>query len=179
MLLYCRNGIVVATYDDDQNVDPSAYSADVIVVPVPSLAGLTRVGDAPAAGLPDLRPYAQPATTQTVLLAYAASARYLLETRGIAILGKPVSTNRGSQAQIAGALLTVQANPSAMIQWKYADDTWASLPAAAIIALATAVSTHVQTCFAAEATLAAGIKASPATVTTLAQIDAALAAIIA
>ncbi|HEY2210285.1 MAG TPA: hypothetical protein VGH62_01455 [Bradyrhizobium sp.] len=60
MKAYCRNGIVVATHDDEQNVDPTVYGDGVTVIRFDSLGELTRVGDPPPPGLPDTRPYAAP-----------------------------------------------------------------------------------------------------------------------
>jgi hypothetical protein len=111
------------------------------------------------------------------LLAYAAAARFAKETGGITFNGAAVQTDRETQAQLSGAYNYVQVAPSATIQWKQADGSFISLNAAAITAVATAVAVHVQACFGAEATLAAGINASPPMVTTKAAIDAAFAAI--
>src|ERR1039458_9523280 len=121
MLLDCKDGAVLATHDDNQGVPAASYGAGVVVIPVTSLAGLSRGGDAPSPGQPDTRRYAMPEITPTILITHAAFARYMLEIGGIVVSGKPVATDRGSQGKIAGELLTVQANPSATIQWKYAD----------------------------------------------------------
>lgn len=111
------------------------------------------------------------------LSAYAANARYNKETGGITVSGIAVPTDRQTQAQLTGAFNYVGVTPSATIQWKLADGAFVALDAAQITAIATAVAVHVQACFAAEATLYVGIAASPPTITTFAQIDAAFAAI--
>lgn len=115
--------------------------------------------------------------TSVQLVAYAAAARYAKETGGITTSGIMIDTSRAGQALITGAWATVQAQPSATIQWKAADGTWAALNATQITAVATAVTNHVQACFAAEAALDAAINAAPPTVTSKAQIDAAFAAV--
>lgn len=103
------------------------------------------------------------------LKSYAAFKRYGVEIAGTTYGGKPVATDRVSQALIAGAVLTVQTNPSAVIQWKYADGTWQELNATQMVALGTAVSAHVQTAFSDESTADAAIDAG--TCTTRAQVD--------
>jgi hypothetical protein len=109
------------------------------------------------------------------LTAYAAAARYAKETGGITVSGVAMPTDRETQAQLSGAYAYVQATPAATIQWKLANGSFASLTAAEIIAIATAVAAHVQACFAAEATVVAEIAAG--TMTTKAQIDSAFAAV--
>jgi hypothetical protein len=109
----------------------------------------------------------------------AARLRRRTETGGItAPLGSAsiaMPSDRETQSQLAGAAAFAQANPGATIQWKLADGSFVALAAAQIVAIAVAVATHVQACFAAEASVAAAIAAG--TVTTVAQIEAAFAAI--
>jgi hypothetical protein len=109
------------------------------------------------------------------LTAYAAFVRYAKETGGITVSGVAMPTDRETQTQLAGANSYVQATPSATIQWKLANGSFVSLSAAQISAIATAVAAHVQACFAAEATLVAGIAAG--SITTKAQVDSAFAAV--
>ena len=115
--------------------------------------------------------------TPAGLLAYAANARFNKEIAGLTVDGSAIATDRGTQAQVTGAYNFLTANPSLTLQWKAADGSWATVNLAAITAIANAIAGHVQACFAAEATLDAGINATPATVTTFAQIDAAIAAV--
>ncbi len=109
------------------------------------------------------------------LAAYAASARYAKETAGITVNGVKVATDRASQALITGAWATTQINPAATIQWKGADGTFVTLDAKAITGLASAVTAHVQACFAAEAQVGADIASGK--VKTTADVDAAFAAV--
>lgn len=154
----------------------------------PRIASEAELWDVLQARLPAMFPlwlfngatFVQPGAgqyTPVQLLAYAAAARYAKETGGITVNGIGIDTSRGSQALITGAWATVQVQPNATIQWKAADGTWAALNATQITALATAVTNHVQACFAAEAALDAAINAAPPTVTSRAQVDAAFAAV--
>jgi hypothetical protein len=113
--------------------------------------------------------------TAAGLTAYAASARYSKETGGITVAGIAMPTDRETQAHLSGAYSYVQATPSATIQWKLANGSFVSLTAAQITAIATAAAAHVQACFAAEATVVAGIQAG--TITVKSQVDAAIAAV--
>lgn len=109
------------------------------------------------------------------LRAYAASARYAKETGGITVNGAPIATDRASQALITGAWATTQINPAAVIQWKGADGTFVSLGAKAITGLASAVTAHVQACFAAEAQIGEDIASGKVKMPT--DVDAAFAAV--
>ncbi len=109
------------------------------------------------------------------LAAYAASARYAKETGGIIVNWVKLATDRESQALITGAWATAQINPQVTIQWKGSDGTFTALNAASITAVASAVTAHVQACFAAEAQVDAAITAG--TITTMAEVDAAFAAV--
>jgi hypothetical protein len=109
------------------------------------------------------------------LTAYAAAARYKKETGGITVSGIAMPTDRETQAQLSGAYAYVQATPAATIQWKLANGSFASLTAAQIASIATAVAAHVQACFAAEAAIVSQIAAG--TLATKAQIDSAFAAV--
>jgi Domain of unknown function (DUF4376) len=122
-------------------------------------------------------PPAEPPPTLSDLIAYAAAARYNVETSGITVSGIKIATDRDSQALITGAWAMVQQTPTATIQWKGSDGSWTTINAAQITGIAMAVSTHVQTCFSAEQACDTAINAVPPTITTTAQIDAVMAAI--
>ena len=79
-----------------------------------------------------------------------------------------------SQAMIANAYQFMQVSGAASAQYK-SGSGWVQVSADQMKAIALAVGTHVQACFAAEQDLDAKITAG--TVTTMAQIDAAFAAI--
>lgn len=112
-------------------------------------------------------------TTQKGLMAYAARKRYAKEVGGTVVNSVAYPSDRETQAKFVSAVVMAQLNTSATFQWKVADGTFVSLDAAGLITVASAVGAFVQTCFAAESTVVAGIKAG--TTTTAAQIDAAFA----
>jgi hypothetical protein len=117
-----------------------------------------------------------PAPAASALLAYAAAKRLEVETGGITVNGAPIATDRGSQAMIGNAYAYVQASGAESVSYK-ATTGFVTLTADQFKAVALAVGAHVQACFAAEAEVDAGINASPATITTFAQIDAVFAAL--
>ncbi len=105
---------------------------------------------------------------------YAAAVRFNKEVGGITFNGAAVPSDRETQAKFVSAAVMAQLNPSITFEWK-TDGGFLSLNAEQLIAVATAVGTHVQACFNVEATLSAGITAGM--VTTNAQIDTAFAAV--
>jgi len=123
----------------------------------------------------DLSTYAASVVLQTKqgLHDYAASVRYAKETGGTTVSGRAYLTDRETQAKLTAGVLLGQVNPSASIKWKLADGSFITLDAAGMTAVAAAVGTFVQTCFATEASVAAGIDAGA--ITSRAQIDSAFA----
>ncbi|MGU3665795.1 DUF4376 domain-containing protein [Methylobacterium sp. A49B] len=135
----------------------------------------TDEDNAPA-GYPKPYPkgYAEKAAAAAIaeLTAYAAAKRFAVETGGIVVGGASVATDRDSQAMIGNAFAYVTASGAGSVRFK-ASSGWVTLSADQVKALALAVGAHVQAAFAAEDDLDAAINASPPTVTTAAQIDAA------
>lgn len=79
-----------------------------------------------------------------------ADYRYKVETDGITLQdGTQIKTDRESQATVTGAYATSLLNPSVVIDWKGANG-WVQINAAQIAAIATAVTSHVQSCFSKE-----------------------------
>ncbi|WP_054308909.1 DUF4376 domain-containing protein [Mesorhizobium sp. 1M-11] len=111
-----------------------------------------------------------PLPLKAQLSAYAAEKRWRIETGGITVGGARLDTSRESQSMITGAYAYSQANPEMSISYKAASG-WVVMNAATLATIATAVGTHVQACFAAEAEVASAIEAG--TITTQAAIDAA------
>jgi len=70
-----------------------------------------------------------------------------VEYAGISVDGKPVKTSFESQQYISGMYNTVQLDNSKVIDFVYADGTWAALDKTAVETLASAVSDHVEACF--------------------------------
>jgi hypothetical protein len=110
------------------------------------------------------------------LAGYAAAKRYAVETGGITVAGARIATDRVSQAMIGNAFAYVQASGAATVSYK-TDGGFVTLSADQIKVVALAVGAHVQACFAAEDAVDAGIHATPPTITTGAQVDAAFASL--
>jgi len=106
--------------------------------------------------------------TVDTLKAYSAAVRFSKETGNITLMGSTVYTDRESQSLIMGAYVSSTRDPNFIAKWK-TPSGFVTLDAAAIDAIASAVSTHVEACFAKEADVSAAIDAG--TITTLAQID--------
>jgi len=107
-----------------------------------------------------------------VLKAYAADARYRAETGGLTINGQTIATDRESQTLITGAYNLALQDPNLTINWKTGAG-FVQIDAPTMIAIATAVAQHVQSCFTKEAEVVADIEGG--TITTYAQVDAAFA----
>lgn len=83
--------------------------------------------------------------------AEVTALRYTLETGGTVVDGVPVDTSRESQSLITGAALAASLDPAYTVRWKCADGVFREFDAPTVTALATAVRSHVQACFNAEA----------------------------
>jgi hypothetical protein len=108
----------------------------------------------------------------------AADARFRKAGGGViiqslspaAFFSDPVSRNA-----ISTTYAYAKANPGYTTQWKLSDNTFIAVVEADLLKMESNIQDFVQKCFTEESTLAAGIDG--ATITTLAQIDAAFAAI--
>lgn len=89
-----------------------------------------------------------------------AAKRYDVETGGISVGDVTVDTTRESQMMIMAARTLAKEDANYTVNWKTADDTFATLDATTIIAVADAVRVHVQACFDNEKTLLEAINAS-------------------
>lgn len=105
---------------------------------------------------------------QSELLAYSASVRYKQETSGITVGTDFIWTDRQSQAMINGIITLMQVDPNTVISFKTGNG-FIQANAAVMTNIATAVASHIQTCFSTEANVAVGIQSD--TVTTFAQVD--------
>lgn len=83
-----------------------------------------------------------------------AARRWREESRGIEVGGVRFATDRESQSLITSAALACTIDPGYIAHWKSLDG-FVELDAEAIIAAATAVRVHVQSCFDREAELLA------------------------
>lgn len=120
---------------------------------------------------------AAPALTPADLIGYAALQRWTRETGGITVSGLPIATDDRSKTLIIGARIQAGADSTYVAKWVATDGSIHDLPASAIIAVSNAVAAHVSACFAAFKDVADAINASPPTITSKAQIDAAFAAV--
>lgn len=100
MKLYCRDGLVVATHNDGQNIPASAYGDGVRVVVVPDGTQLPRVGPDPTAGERDRRPFGIPDVTADIA---AATARAECASRINAALPVTGQMNMLAWAALVGA----------------------------------------------------------------------------
>lgn len=123
----------------------------------------------------DGKAFAAPAAPMVDLRAYAAAARYARETAGITVTTAQVATDRDSQQAITGMWAAAQIDPNITVQFKTATGAFVAINADQIRKIASAVIAHVQACYAAEAQVAADIKAGK--VTTAADVDAAFTAV--
>ncbi|ACL57411.1 DUF4376 domain-containing protein [Methylobacterium nodulans] len=162
------NGVVVELLDPTPGRYPEALIE--LCVPAPAEVGISWRYDGA-----EFAPPVAPPPTVTDLLQHAAAQRYIAETRGITVDGVAVASDRTSQAMLTAAVAYLQSSGAPSVAFKGLGG-FVMLTAAQVTAIALAVGAHVQSCFATEAALVAGIRAEPPTVTTLAQIDAAFAA---
>ena len=88
-----------------------------------------------------------------------AAARYAAEIAGMTMNGMKVRTDRESQAMITGAALAATQDMDYTCRWK-TENGFVTLTAAQIVAVATAVRSHVQAQFDREAELTAQVKAA-------------------
>jgi hypothetical protein len=119
--------------------------------------------------------YAEPMPDAAALRAYAAVARWRKEIAGISVGGLTVATDDRSKALIQGAYLQAQRDAAFTAQWKTASGTFMSIGSADIEAIALAVASHIQACFAKEAEVVQDIDDD--VIDTFAQIDAAFDAL--
>lgn len=98
------------------------------------------------------------AEARSAKLAALAAYRYDREVAGTLVSGVEVRTDRESQALLTGAAVAAMLNSEYEVAWKAAGG-WVTLDAASIIALASAVRAHVQSCFDRERVLSQKIEA--------------------
>lgn len=138
-------------------------------------AGFNTPNMASMADLEDtLRVAYPPGTPKT----YAALARYNAASGGVVITSVSAAaflTDPVSRNAINSADDYLKANASETVDWKMADGSFVSIDAATMTSIANTVAGFVQLCFTCESQLVAGI--DDGSVTTLAQIDDAFAAI--
>jgi hypothetical protein len=163
MLAYVRDNIILAIHDDLQDVDPSLYGDNVIIIPFPEGTVFEPVGDPPPIDQPDLRPKMVPDPTQSTLTDYAANMRWRIENGGTVSGGNEFATDATGIAKINNANLLVQQTPSITFNWKCLDGTWVTLNKQQIQQAMVDIANHVEAAFAAEKNAGAAITAGTAT----------------
>jgi hypothetical protein len=126
--------------------------------------GWSQVGD-------DYAPPIEPPPTKEALIAYSAACRWKHEVGGIVFNGWPIPTDERTQQVLTAAYIKASADPNYTIDpWKAGPGVYVALTAAEIVAIADAVSEHVQAAFSLNRTCDEMIEAG--TITTLAQVAA-------
>jgi hypothetical protein len=160
---------------DQANVWSSGRAMSVPVADAGYVAWLDA-GNAPsqAATMADLENVLAtqypPGTPRT----YNAFARYTKASGGVSIGGKPYLSDPVSRNTAASAHDYAVANPGHITDWKLADGTFTQLDEPGL-AHVVQMATFVQACFTCESNTLTAINGG--SITTLAQIDAAFAAI--
>jgi hypothetical protein len=175
-LLYCQNGLVLVTHDDQQPfVDPALYGSGTRVIPWPSLGTLTVVPPSdPTIPLPIV--YQQPTETPAILKNYASQVRYNYAVAGITFAAAsgsvPVSTDRLSQmlvgnlAQYASTLA-----PTTVIDFTQ-NSIHYPLQASECATLNMNVNNFVQQCRTIEAQCLTDLNSTTPTILTYDDVDA-------
>jgi hypothetical protein len=180
-LLYCLNGIVMASHDSDQQVDAASYGTGVRVIPYAEpLITLDRIGAAPVWPQRDTRPYAQPAETTETLTAYASQARWEAVTvAGITFNGIPVKTDRVSQSQISNlAQYVVSSSIALTTVLDFTQDGVAySITAQDAIDMNNQIVALIQQCRTIEAACIADLISASPTIVTYDDVDARFAGV--
>lgn len=139
-------GLHAAMPDDAVEISESRYQ-QVIANPAP---GKIRSHD--AHGLPILidPPVYVPTTDDH--RAVVAARRWQAEVAGINVSGMHIDTDDRSKTLITGSAIKAMRDPEYTLNWK-TPDGFIQIPATQVLAMADAVSDHVQACFDREAEL--------------------------
>jgi hypothetical protein len=109
------------------------------------------------------------------LAAYAAYARYNKASGGCTIGGNPYLTDPVARNTVSSAHDYAIANPGHITDWKLANGTFIQLDEPGLAHILQEMATFVQSCFSCESNTLSDINGG--TITTMAEIDAAFAAI--
>ena len=104
-------------------------------------AGKGSIGDLYKGGS-----FTKPAAPAFDWASLISARRYTAEIAGTTIEGMPIDTDDRSKTLINGAALRADRNADYVLRWKTSDG-FVDLPAARVLAIADAVSEHVQLCF--------------------------------
>lgn len=89
-----------------------------------------------------------------------ANIRWSKETGGTSYNGYALSTDPVSQTKYVGAVVGVQIDPTAVINWKMSDGSFIQLDASGVTSMAMTVRAHIQACFDKESELRTLIEAA-------------------
>ena len=161
MKAYCRDGHVIATHDDEQNVPASAYGEGVTILTLAN--GAVGAGDP----LPDL--------DEGMLKGYARDKRNQVIAGGCVVTVDGLAIASWADAQTQAALTAIAvaaaANPAFETTWKGRDGQFYEINAADVSVLSQGVLAFVQAAFATESAVVADIEAE--NITDLDEIEAA------
>ena len=173
LLLHCNNGIVIAWHDAAQIVDPSQYGTGTRIIPYDlPLDTLPKVGTPLSDPRMDSRPYAQPAETTALLLAYSAQARWNTVTNGIAFNAIPLNSDRLSQTLIASLAQYAATLPTATNIDFTQDGVAYQITAQDAIDMNNQLSNFIQQCRSVEAGCISDLNSSVPTIKTYDDVDA-------
>jgi hypothetical protein len=145
-----------AHWDEENNYTPRAEGEHAYVVADDALGQVGwRVRD--GVPIPPDTPVLEDVKIDKT--AEIAAARFAEETGGLVYSGMKIDTSRESQALITGAALQATMDSGYACHWKTGAG-FVELDAAAILAVAVAVRTHVQACFDKEAGLLDAVTAA-------------------
>jgi predicted small integral membrane protein len=90
-----------------------------------------------------------------------ADWRYQKETAGVTVGGARIKTDRGSQAIVTSAFISMSQGLVSSVDWKAEGGMWVTLGLPQITGIAQAVVAHVQACFTLEKQFSEDIAAAP------------------
>lgn len=96
------------------------------------------------------------------LVSSIAARRWQAETGGIDVAGMHIDTDDRSKALITGSAIKAMRSDAYTLNWKTTEG-FIQIPAEQVLAMADAVSDHVQACFNREADLLAALEAGTLT----------------
>jgi hypothetical protein len=166
--------------DDQTYVDWSANNAPSPIISEAELADVVRPYNLIPAWMFNAASFIQPTPTtytKAQLAAYAADARYRRASGGLTITGisaAPFFTDPVARNTLANANEYAKVTPHTT-DWKMSDGSFIPLSPSQLSTATDKMANFVQACFTAESTTVASINSS--SITTLAQIDAAFAAV--
>lgn len=97
----------------------------------------------------EIAPYIAPDKTKAQLIDAVAARRYDVETAGITLMGKQISTTRESQTMLAAAIQSLSLGLIEYTNWKDGNE-WVQVDLTTLTPIARAVANHVSNCFTAE-----------------------------